>query len=259
MRKAAKQTDFDCELADYDAPAPARRARGRSLLGANPATRIGVFGLTLLTGAIVVNALLLQDQRHSAPLFQAKLNMPAASIEAEAPMPAPRPAELAVVKPVAKPAEVAHVDTPRADPIAREIARIEAPAPRAEKPKVAEAKAEAKSETKTAETKTTEAKVQRKSAETVKTADNRKPDAIGGLMRSVGIADTHSAEPDPSVRAAQRALMKLGFVIRPDGVFNGTTREAIQRFERDNNLPVRGALSPSVKRELARMSGVVVD
>ena len=56
--------------------------------------------------------------------------------------------------------------------------------------------------------------------------------------------------------AAQKALLKLGFVLKPDGVFGGTTRQAIERFERDQGMPVKGDLTPRIMRMLAAESGV---
>ena len=52
--------------------------------------------------------------------------------------------------------------------------------------------------------------------------------------------------------------MKLGFVLRPDGVFGASTRQAIEAFERDNRLPVHGELTRRIKVELARQSGVEI-
>ena len=50
--------------------------------------------------------------------------------------------------------------------------------------------------------------------------------------------------------AAQRALVKLGFVLNPDGVAGATTRRAVERYERDHGLPVRGVLTPALMRRL---------
>ena len=237
MRKAAAHSTFDCELADYD-DAPARRPRAAGWFRAGRATRFGIAGLTLLTGAIVFNALVLQDQRHAAPLFQMNLRTPAvAALETPPPLPTPRPADLAPA-PVAKPAPA-----PRMDPIAREISRTDQTATRLERPKSAEGKS-----------------VEAKAPVEARSADAKHNDLIGGLIRNVGfVQPQQSNEPDRAVAAAQRALMKLGFVVKPDGVFGVSTRQAIERFERDNRMPVRGDLSPKIKRELARASGVQVD
>ena len=54
------------------------------------------------------------------------------------------------------------------------------------------------------------------------------------------------------MRAAQRDLQRLGFVIAPNGVFDAATRKAIAQFERDANMPARGELTAAVRRELSR-------
>ncbi len=59
------------------------------------------------------------------------------------------------------------------------------------------------------------------------------------------------AIPRKSVLAAQRALVKLGFVLNPDGVAGATTRQAIERYERDHGLPVHGDLTPALMRQLS--------
>jgi hypothetical protein len=237
LRKAA--TNYDCDLDFDDKDDGERKPLLRRLLGENPGARIGATGLVALSLAIVVNALLLQDQRHAAPLFQMSLRAPSAPLlEEQAPLPAPRPVELASL-PQAKPIVA---NTGRADLIGREIARLEQqparaePVSRNEKSKAAEARP----------------------VET-RTADVKKNDAIGGLIRNVRVTSAPTNEPDGSVMAAQRALMKLGFVLRPDGVFGGTTRQAIERFERDNRMPVHGELTARIKAELARQSGVEIE
>ncbi|MGH6811683.1 MAG: peptidoglycan-binding domain-containing protein [Methylocella sp.] len=53
-----------------------------------------------------------------------------------------------------------------------------------------------------------------------------------------------------SVLAAQRALVKLGFVLNPDGLAGATTRRAIARYERDRGLPVHGEVTPALMRQL---------
>lgn len=68
--------------------------------------------------------------------------------------------------------------------------------------------------------------------------------------------DAAKPEPVKSVMAAQKALLKLGFVLKPDGMFGGTTRQAIERFERDQGMPVKGDLTPRIMRMLAAESGV---
>ena len=68
-----------------------------------------------------------------------------------------------------------------------------------------------------------------------------------------------SAAPSKLVLAAQRALVKLGFVLNPDGVAGATTRQAIERYERDHGLPVRGALSRAIMRKLSAETGITIN
>jgi Putative peptidoglycan binding domain len=67
-------------------------------------------------------------------------------------------------------------------------------------------------------------------------------------------------QPSRQVLAVQRALSEFGYgQIKPTGVFDAGTRLAIQRFERDHNLPVNGEISNDVKRELATLTGHPID
>jgi Putative peptidoglycan binding domain len=68
-----------------------------------------------------------------------------------------------------------------------------------------------------------------------------------------------SAAPSRLVLAAQRALVKLGFVLNPDGVAGTTTRQAIERYERDHGLPVRGTLSRAIVRKLSAETGNTIN
>jgi Putative peptidoglycan binding domain len=68
-----------------------------------------------------------------------------------------------------------------------------------------------------------------------------------------------SAAPSKLVLAAQRALVKLGFVLNPDGVAGATTRQAIERYERDHGLPVHGALSRAIMRKLSAETGITIN
>jgi hypothetical protein len=64
------------------------------------------------------------------------------------------------------------------------------------------------------------------------------------------------AKPSKSVLAAQRALVKLGFVLNPNGVAGETTRRAIESYERDHGLPVRGEITPALLRQLRTETGI---
>ena len=79
-------------------------------------------------------------------------------------------------------------------------------------------------------------------------------DQIAALLKG----DAPAADRSTRVAAAQRALQKVGFVVKPDGSFGATTRQAIERFERDRGLTVTGDLTPRTVRELSAQSGVVI-
>lgn len=263
MRKAArKELDFDLDY-DDDAPADAARRPKRARISA---TRIGIFGLGALSLAIVVNAAFLQDQRRSAPLFKITLAEPdskpvqpvqqtlpplppARVVEAPQTAAQPQP-KIVPPEPPRVTAATSKVDLiareiSRGDPIAREIARTETPAPKAEKPApVQKPQVEAKTEAKAAE----------KPRPAPARAEPRRNDAIAGLLEKSAPAQSSQSREAPSaeVRAAQRDLQRLGFVIAPSGVFDAATRKAIAQFERDANMPARGELTATVRRELSR-------
>jgi peptidoglycan hydrolase-like protein with peptidoglycan-binding domain len=82
-------------------------------------------------------------------------------------------------------------------------------------------------------------------------------DPIGRLLGADPIGS--GLEPNKTILMAQRALQKVGYVVRPDGVMGATTRHALAQFERDRGLPVKGELSMRVRRELSTLSGLPVE
>jgi Putative peptidoglycan binding domain len=88
------------------------------------------------------------------------------------------------------------------------------------------------------------------------------PDEISQLLKAPAAPPARlttetaaPATPSKLVLAAQRALVKLGFVLNPDGVAGATTRQAIKRYEHDHGLPVRGDLSRAIMRQLSAETG----
>ncbi|MGH6868876.1 MAG: peptidoglycan-binding domain-containing protein, partial [Methylocella sp.] len=63
------------------------------------------------------------------------------------------------------------------------------------------------------------------------------------------------AAPSKLVLAAQRALVKLGYVLNPDGVAGATTRQAIERYEGERGLPVHGEVTLALMRQLRAEMG----
>ena len=84
-------------------------------------------------------------------------------------------------------------------------------------------------------------------------------DAIAALIKTNTAAAADAAEPSTAtVAAAQQALVRLGFVLRADGVLGAATRQAIELFERDHGMPADGDLSPRVTRRLSELSGIAI-
>ncbi|MCW2286343.1 type IV secretory pathway VirB10-like protein [Rhodoblastus acidophilus] len=264
MREIAAASDFDFVASE---PAPAKPARASKTSRAKKAGapnwlsrlwtwRTPLFGGIAFVGllaAIGVNAMFLQHGRHPAPLMGSVLRIeppkaepapaPAPVVRAEAkPAPsaldevlsAPAPAPLqkpAAVKP-AKPAPVMAAPLPAAKPAPVLAAPLPAakptPAKTVQAAPAPSAKAAAKSEVKA----------------------GGKSDAIGALMDK-------SAAPVPAkaVTSAQKALNKLGAHVPASGKFDDATRKAVEKFQRDNGLPVTGELTPKLRRFLALQAG----
>jgi hypothetical protein len=91
------------------------------------------------------------------------------------------------------------------------------------------------------------------------------PDAIGDMLRAAPANSPGAASATPSaidatrILLVQKALMKLGFVVRPDGLMGTTTRQAIEKFERERGWPARGELTPKVLREISARSGLSIE
>jgi len=86
-------------------------------------------------------------------------------------------------------------------------------------------------------------------------------DPIGNLIRG-GEPSARPAEmrPDARVMNVQKALTKLGYgPLKADGVLGTTTRQALERFERDKSLPVTGGLGTRTTRQLASASGTQIE
>jgi hypothetical protein len=94
-------------------------------------------------------------------------------------------------------------------------------------------------------------------SEADKAARPRRQDPISQFLKSE--ATPAAPEPSKTVFAAQSALVKLGFVLKPDGIAGSATRQAIEQFERDHGLPARGELSPKILHELAAQSGIRIE
>ncbi len=80
-----------------------------------------------------------------------------------------------------------------------------------------------------------------------------KKDPIAQLL---GGDAKQKAPAESDVLFVQRALLKLGYVVRADGRMTGATRQAIEKFERDAGLPAKGEINPKLLARLATRAGL---
>jgi hypothetical protein len=187
----------------------------QALLG-RPRDSILAMLVAFSVGAIIVNGLFLQHGRHPAPIF---------TYVSQNPVPVP-PA-------VFVPSTVASLPTPQA-------AEVRAPST----PQHANAELS---------TGTLPAALPRQ----------RPPEAPPRVAqvaaRTVPAHKDQIAEvlsPPPQLLAVQRALSEFGYgQIQPNGKMGPETKAAIERFERERNLPVTGQVSSRMVQELSAVTG----
>jgi Putative peptidoglycan binding domain len=192
-------------------------------------------GLAALVAGIGGNALLLQIGRHPAPLFAAPTHDPlpasartasaVATVEPVAPHASPTPVSSSNAASAAPPPAAgqsratgaAAPDTTSSIGPAAQDEQHPSPAPsapagpdRGERPVAA-----------------------------------RAPDQIAALLRGKPVDDGSHL-----VRAAQIALAKLGYAVKPDGAENAATRRALRRFERAHGLTPTTEISPELVKQL---------
>jgi peptidoglycan hydrolase-like protein with peptidoglycan-binding domain len=73
----------------------------------------------------------------------------------------------------------------------------------------------------------------------------RSGDAIRDLLRS-----DSAKESAHLTLAAQSALVRLGYVLKADGVAGATTTQAIEMFERAHGMPASGEITPKLVKQL---------
>ena len=220
----------------YDAPARKKAARkpraaaaGRKKkktrrlnISANRIARYGAIGMsaTVVVG-IMVNALLMQKGHHPAPLF-GKNNVP---VHAAAGEPLPK-APAASSQPSAA-----------SEPAPTSVANIPAPIDTG---------------------KAARAAIRRS------TTDASSDDPIGRLLNGSAPTSTEKSTAekgtgDKTVLGVQKALAKLGFAVKANGTFGPTTKKAIEAFEKDRHLPVKGEVNHRIAKVLAAASGLRIE
>ncbi|KQP15710.1 peptidoglycan-binding domain-containing protein [Methylobacterium sp. Leaf93] len=166
--------------------------------------------------AVAMNALGYQGGRHPAPLFPTLGKGTAAAKPTAGP--SPEPVKVAEAPP-------RRIEAPKVETVPEPKA---APAAEAAKPVPKPAAA----------------------------APSTKRDVIADIIKAGETTASVTPKPDQAVAQAQRALVKLGYgPLVADGVLGPGTRAAIEKFERDRKLPVKGVAAGRTLRELASRAG----
>ena len=253
MREALAHSDHDFVVAEPRSRRAAPRRGFVSTLGAllrligrlaaYPNRILGalVFALTI---AILVNALMLQHSRHPAPLFRRTVAWPASGSPAPAapapPAAAPAPVAAPPVPSGSTPAEAPKLGP---DPITQ-LLKSEAPA--------------APVSSSEPEKKPAPHRHLREGAAAGE-AEPAGHDPITHLLNASPAPIAAAEERPKTVLAVQQALVKLGFVVRPDGQMGAVTRHAIEQYERDHGLPVEARLTPKLLHRLAAETGIAIE
>lgn len=265
------EPDDDFELPSVvrrRAPAKPQRKAGTgervaALAARHPRKILAAIFLTGCGGMIAWNALVLQSSRHPAPLFSQR------DVQKDA-APAPEPA-LARPLPPARPDS--HAPEAQAQQhFITETSPVPAmgPAPVASAPMPplrAAAVEPVRNGGEAAPPRQPSARVAQPAAPTaVAPVPVRAPtvrDPIGEIIRMGGPvpvppANVGQSDPGDLVLSGQRALARLGYSLKVDGIMGPGTRQAIERFEQDRHLPVTGTFSARTVRELSALSGIAV-
>jgi Putative peptidoglycan binding domain len=266
LREALARSDHDFVLSEprsrstgrRSEPRPEYRASAGSFLfrclrlayraAAYPNRVAGALLIVVLI-AILINALVLQRSPHPAPLFGRTIQVPAASTPAAAPAPPQAASQAAAAiekpEPAAAPSSAPDMQKPARDPIAQLLKGGGSSSPPHQPSPIVSLRKHTNQEAAASETKPMPPP----------------RDQISQLLKgnAPSSAGPAPAEPSKTVLAVQHALVKLGFVLKPDGVNGAATRQALEQFEHDHNLPAKGELTPKVLRELATQSGQTIE
>lgn len=223
MREALAATDHDFTLAGPRKRPRSAARRGSARSAQSKRRLLGVAAVALCVaalGGIVFNALTLQKARHPAPLFG----------HAARTVPTPETAARPAPVPAPRPFSLAREDDGAKDAAEDAPARPRAASPEPAAPRAAPAAPEA-----------------------------RPHDPISELITTGAVRPAAEPAVSRTVLAAQKALVKLGYVLKPDGAMGAATKQAIERYERDHGRASRGELTPTVMRSLSAESGIQIN
>jgi peptidoglycan hydrolase-like protein with peptidoglycan-binding domain len=226
----------------------------------SPLDAVAVVVAFAASGAVLVNALVLQKSPHPAPLFaeasQATVQPvstranPASATNA-APVPVPRPAAAAPVVPAAKTGIILDIQRalaernyydgtvdgllgPRTQQAIRNFEQANGIKPTGEP----------------------------SDALLARVLQSRARSEVTGSIPAAAAAATPAPVASPSSRvfAVQRVLARLGYgPLKYTGLSDAETKSAIERFERDRGLPKTGEVGERLIKELAAVTGAPVE
>ncbi len=250
MREALARTNYDHKVVRRPPRAARRKPRNPPLvervangllrhLRVRPGTTIAGAAFAALMTGIALNALVLQKVRHPAPLFgAAAVHAPAAPAAEAGPANGPRlvtaavPPQTVEQSPASsqQPAAPAGPAPSAHDPIAGLLSgNRPAPSAATHRPKSAAGDP---------------------IGHFLKTnGDESASDTLGQFLKHEAVG-TDNAASEKMVLAAQRALAKLGYGVKPNGVPGQATRQALEHFEKDHHLPLSDRVTPHLLREL---------
>ncbi|MBQ0822322.1 peptidoglycan-binding protein [Microvirga sp. HBU67558] len=247
---------------------PGLGERAASFVVEHPRQILAALFLTGCGGMIAWNALALQISRHPAPLFTTREVVLAPEPDTEAGIARPLPPARPGSRPADEPAQAAAPHEAVAHALA-EAAPAAVPKPPARNPiaemirnggqPVAAAPVPARAPQASAPA----APVPAAPAPAAPPVRSAARDPIADMIRMGGpvpVPPGNVGRPDQGdvVLAGQRALARLGYSVKVDGLMGSGTRQAIERFEQDRRLPVTGELNARTVRELSAASGVAV-
>lgn len=225
-----------------------RRGLGRTARRSGRYVSVIAAGFFVTSAAVILlNALAWQKTRHPAPLFARA----SPSVAAKAPVAAPAK--------VPSSSEMTAVPTPRPQPSVasgppHDAKTMEKPPAQKSLPDKPPLETQASLHPRQSRVNASLAKPHDEISELLTVPATPKPTppphARAAKLEAI------PAAPNKSVQAAQRALVKLGYVLNPNGVAGVTTRQAIESYEREHGLPVRGELTPALRRRLSAETGI---
>lgn len=238
------------ELADFlSGETGLLRVVGRRLMH-RPVRSLAVIGACGLCGVIVVNAVALQNERHPAPFFA--VAPVTSALPATAPLPPQRPGGAA---PQPSEAELQRMTALNRD-LQAELARQGFYLGAIDGKPSSRFEIAIREYEHAAGLPITGQPSEKLLTQVASTKLAMKDQLLLLIKDGAPIA----ADRTKTVEAAQRALNRLGYgPLKADGSFGASTKAAIERFERDRKLTVRGEPSGRVLKELSAASGVAID